>query len=48
MKLEDPQHEGRCEFIGTEVTDSDYIGKSVADFYGHSANPVKYIGVFEV
>ena len=45
---EDPQHEGRCEFIGTEVTDSDYIGKSVADFYGHSANPVKYIGVFEV
>ena len=41
----DTQHEGRCEFIGAEITNSEYIGKSVKNFYGHSANPVKYINM---
>ena len=41
----DSKHEGRCEFTGVEITNSDYIGKSVKDFYGHSANPVKYINL---
>ncbi len=34
---------GRCEFVGTEDVCSEYIGKDVKGFYGHSANPVKYI-----
>lgn len=42
---EDVGHEGRCEFIGTEDKDSDYLGKSVKSFYGHSSNPVKYINM---
>ena len=42
----DPRYEGRCEFIGIEVVNSDYIGKSVVNLYGRSANPVKYIGAF--
>jgi hypothetical protein len=39
------EHEGRCEFIGKENPNSEYIGKSVKAFYGHSANPVKYINM---
>lgn len=42
---ENPQHTGRCEFTGTEETDSDYIGKSVSSYYGRSQNPVKYINL---
>lgn len=37
------EHIGRCEFVGTEDVCSEYIGKDVKGFYGHSANPVKYI-----
>jgi hypothetical protein len=36
---------GRCEFIGYEEYDSDYIGKNVNRFYGKSQNPVKYINM---
>ena len=36
---------GRCEFIGYEEYDSDYIGKNVTRFYGKSQNPVKYINM---
>lgn len=42
---DNPQHHGRCEFIGSEETDSDYIGKSVSSYYGRSQNPVKYINL---
>ena len=42
---EDARHKGRCEFIGKKSPNSDYIGKSVKAFYGHSANPVKYINM---
>jgi hypothetical protein len=42
---DDKQHEGRCEFIGKEDPKSGYIGKCVKNFYGHSANPVKYINM---
>lgn len=41
----DKRHEGRCEFTGKEDPTSEYIGKSVKNFYGHSANPVKYINM---
>ena len=36
---------GRCEFIGYEDIDSDYIGKSVISFYDKSQNPIKYINM---
>ena len=42
----DSRYLGRCEFVGEEDKNSDYIGRSVVFFYGHSANPVKYIGNF--
>ena len=42
---EDEGRDGRCEFVGEEDTDSDYIGKSVVSFYGKSQNPVKYINL---
>ena len=42
----DERYLGRCEFVGEEDKNSDYIGKSVVYFYGFSANPVKYIGDF--
>ena len=42
---EEARYEGRCEFIGKEDPDSEYLGKSVKAFYGHSANPVKYINM---
>lgn len=45
-KLTDnPQHTGRCEFVGVEDDSTDYIGKSVKSFYGRSQNPVKYINL---
>lgn len=37
--------EHRLEFVGREDVYSDYIGKSVKNYYGHSANPVKYINM---
>lgn len=37
--------EHRLEFEGKEDSSSVYIGKSVKNFYGHSANPVKYINM---
>lgn len=40
---EDEKHEGRCEFVGKEDLQSEYIGKSVVVFYGKNQNPVKYI-----
>lgn len=43
---QDSGHLGRCEFVGKEDVNSDYIGKSVVYFYGFSSNPVKYIGDF--
>lgn len=42
---ENKDYEGRCEFVGNEDFNSDYIGKDVRGFYGHSANPVKYINM---
>ena len=36
---------GRCEFEGVEDVKSEYIGKSVATFYGKSQNPVAYINM---
>lgn len=36
---------GRCEFEGVEDLNSEYIGKSVAEFYGKSQNPVAYINM---
>lgn len=42
---ENKAYEGRCEFVGKEDFNSDYIGKDVRGFYGHSANPVKYINI---
>jgi hypothetical protein len=42
---EEPTHMGRCEFIGEEDEESEYIGKSVREFYGRSQNPVKYINM---
>ena len=36
---------GRCEFVGQEDINSEYIGKSVTSFYGKSQNPVKYINM---
>ena len=36
---------GRCEFVGKENPDSDYIGRSVKHLYGKSQNPVKYINM---
>lgn len=37
--------EHRIEFIGKEDPTSEYLGKSVQSYYGHSANPVKYINM---
>ena len=37
--------EHRLVFVGREDVYSDYIGKSVKNYYGHSANPVKYINM---
>ena len=42
---DNPIYEGRCEFVGEEDVQSEYIGKSVRDFYGRSQNPVKYINM---
>ena len=36
---------GRCEFIGYEDLNSEYIGKSVKSYYGKSQNPIKYINM---
>lgn len=41
----EPKYIGRVEFAGIEDIRNDYIGKSVRGFYGHSANPVKYINM---
>lgn len=40
---DDAAHEGRIEFVGTEIVNSEYIGKDVQKYYGLSANPIKYI-----
>jgi hypothetical protein len=45
MHSKDQGKEHRCEFIGTEVPTSEYIGKSVTHLYGKSQNPVKYINM---
>lgn len=37
--------EHRLEFVGKEDISSEYIGKSVAGYYGKSQNPVKYINM---
>ena len=42
---QNPQYEGRCEFVGVEDVKSEYVGKSVSAFYGKSQNPVKYINM---
>ena len=42
---DDAAHEGRCEFVGKEDVQSEYLGKSVAEIYGRSQNPVKYINM---
>ena len=39
----DKGKEHRVEFYGTEDLNSEYIGKYVQQYYGHSANPVKYL-----
>lgn len=40
------EREGRCMFEGKEDLQSEYIGKSVAGYYGKSQNPVKYINMY--
>jgi hypothetical protein len=46
MYTDNPDHEGRCEFTGTEDVSSDYIGKDVRGFYKQgSSNPVRYINM---
>lgn len=42
-KVEGKEH--RIEFEGKEDIESHYIGKCVQEYYGHSANPVKYINM---
>lgn len=42
---ENPKYLGRWEFVGAPCHNSSYIGKSVKSYYGHSANPVKYINM---
>ncbi|MBR2203086.1 MAG: hypothetical protein IJ914_02645 [Prevotella sp.] len=42
---EEPKYMGRCEFQGVVDENSDYIGRSVASYYGRSQNPVKYINM---
>ena len=42
---EDKGHEGRCEFVGKEDLNSDYIGKSVKEHYGRCQGPVRYINM---
>ena len=42
---EDKDHEGRCEFVGKEDLNSDYIGKSVKEHYGKCRGPVRYINM---
>ena len=37
--------EHKLEFEGKEDISSDYIGKSVKNYYGNSQNPVKYINM---
>ena len=39
------KHAGRYEFVGEEDASNDYIGKSVKEYYGRSANPVLYINM---
>ena len=41
----DKGKEHRLEFEGKEDPTSEYIGKSVLGYYGHSANPVLYINM---
>ncbi len=41
----DKGKEHRLEFEGKEDVSSDYLGKSVKDYYGKSQNPVKYINM---
>jgi len=45
LVTDNPRYAGRCEFVGEEDENSDYIGKSVKEYYGRSANPVKYINM---
>lgn len=42
---DNPQYKGSCEFIGLEDVKSEYVGKSVANYYGKSPNPIKYINM---
>ena len=37
--------EHRLEFVGKEDIYSNYLGKCVKSYYGHSSNPVKYINI---
>lgn len=37
--------EHKLEFEGIEAPSSEYIGKSVNHYYGHSPNPIKYINM---
>ena len=37
------ERDGRIMFVGKEEPNSVYLGKCVDSYYGHSANPVKYI-----
>lgn len=37
--------EHRLEFEGKEDINSEYIGKSIVEFYGKSQNPIKYINM---
>lgn len=42
---EDVTRIGRYEFEGEEDLLSEYIGKSVQEYYGKSQNPIKYINM---
>ena len=42
---EDKDHLGRIEFAGVEDKDSEYIGKSVKNFFGRYPGPTLYINM---
>lgn len=37
------ERDGRILFVGSEIHNSEYLGKDVQSYYGFSANPIKYI-----
>ena len=38
------QHGGRIEFEGTEISNSQYLGLDISEYFCKMQNPVRYIG----